>query len=106
MARPRIAIDPAQVEKLAQLHCTNEEMAFFFGCSADTLERRFAGIIAKGRSKGKMALRDYQWQAAKKGNVTMQIWLGKQLLGQKDKLDEPLLEDFRDNSIQLKYLIE
>ncbi len=28
-----------------------------------------------------------QWKAAKAGNVTMQIWLGKQLLGQKDKSD-------------------
>ena len=26
-----------------------------------------------------------QWKSAEKGNVTMQIWLGKQNLGQSDK---------------------
>jgi len=26
-----------------------------------------------------------QWKSAEKGNVTMQIWLGKQILGQADK---------------------
>jgi len=28
-----------------------------------------------------------QWEAAKKGNVTMMIWLGKQLLGQRDQME-------------------
>jgi hypothetical protein len=28
-----------------------------------------------------------QWDAAKKGNVVMMIWLGKQYLGQRDKQD-------------------
>jgi hypothetical protein len=34
----------------------------------------------------KIKLRTYQWRSAEKGNVTMQIWLGKQYLGQSDKL--------------------
>ncbi len=67
----------------------NTEIGAFFSVSADTIERRFAGELAKGRAKGKTKLRQLQWQAAEKGNVTMQIWLGKQLLNQKDTPDPP-----------------
>lgn len=84
MARPRKEIDEEQVERLARLHCTNAEIATVFDCSPDTIERRFAGSVAKGRAEGKITLRRAQFRAALKGNVTMQIWLGKQLLGQKE----------------------
>ena len=44
----------------------------------------------------KMRLRQLQWKSAENGNVTMQIFLGKNILGQQDKietseLDEPLV---------------
>ncbi len=44
----------------------------------------------------KIKLRKLQWKSADKGNVTMQIFLGKNILGQKDRhetaeLDEPLI---------------
>jgi hypothetical protein len=35
-----------------------------------------------------MRLRQLQWQSAEKGNVTMQIFLGKQMLGQTDTPNE------------------
>ena len=35
----------------------------------------------------KASLRRMQYKAAEGGNVTAQIWLGKQILGQKDKLE-------------------
>lgn len=34
-----------------------------------------------------------QWKSAKSGNVTMQIWLGKQLLAQKDKVEHTGKDD-------------
>jgi len=40
--------------------------------------------LTKGRAKGKMRLRQLQWQAAEKGNTSMLIFLGKQMLGQMD----------------------
>lgn len=85
MARPQIEIDHEEVIKLASIGCSNEEIAAFFDCSKDTIERRFAAELTKGRENGKTRLRRLQWQAATKGNVVMQIWLGKQMLGQKDK---------------------
>ncbi len=84
MARPQIQIDPIEVEKLAAMGGNNMEIADFFGCSVDTLERRFAVEMRKGRSKGQIKLRSLQWRAAEQLNSTMLIWLGKQILGQKD----------------------
>ena len=84
MARPKLLINEDQVHKLAAINCTMEEIAAVLDCSVDTLERRFAEIIKKGRDSGKMSLRRKQFEVALGGNVGMLIWLGKQLLGQKD----------------------
>ena len=86
--RPLANVDATLVEKLASIHCTMKEIAAVCDCSVDTLERRFADVIEKGRDKGKSALRRLQWDAAQKGNVTMMIFLGKQLLGQSDKVEQ------------------
>lgn len=85
MARPKKAISEVQVLRLAKIHCTNGEIASIFGVSVDTIERRFAGILHKGREEGRTRLRRKQFTVAMKGNVAMLIWLGKQVLGQKDK---------------------
>lgn len=87
MARPFLKLDPILIEQLAEEHCTMEEIASYCGCSVDTLQRRYAAIIKRGKDKGKVSLRRVQWEMAKSGNVTMAIWLGKQILGQKDKID-------------------
>ena len=78
-------LDTQQVIQLAGFGCTNTEMASFFGCSETTLTRNYGEYLTKGRDEGKIRLRQLQWNSAKKGNVTMQIWLGKQVLGQTEK---------------------
>lgn len=89
MARPKLQIDPNQVEQLAAIFCTVEEMAAVLGCSKDTLERRFAAPIERGRAKGRSSIRRAQYKVAiTKENTSMLIWLGKQYLAQKEKLDE------------------
>ncbi len=85
MARPLLEIDRDEVLKLAQLGCKTEEIADFIGCSVDTLDRRFADELHKGRADLKMSLRRMQLKSAQGGNVVMMIWLGKQLLGQIDR---------------------
>jgi hypothetical protein len=85
MARPKIVIDGKLVTTFAQLGCMNEEVAAYFGCSTDTIERRFAGEMAKGRADLRMNLRKWQLKSAQNGNVVMQIWLGKQMLKQVDQ---------------------
>lgn len=85
MARPKLEIDPKLVERLASIQCTNEEIAAACGCSADTIELRFTGELEKGRARGKRSLRRLQYKRAKAGSDTMLIWLGKNVLGQKDR---------------------
>lgn len=99
MARPKLQIDPAQVYKLAQIGCKNDEIANWFGCSTDTIEKRFSAELAKGKSELKMSLRRWQLKAAEKGNATLLIWLGKQLLGQRDN---DLLNSEEIKNIEIK----
>lgn len=89
--RPRVEVDLKVVEDLAKIHCTEAEIAAFFGVSPELIRRRkksdeqFRGALEKGRDQGKTSLRRLQWKSAMSGNVTMLIWLGKQLLGQSDR---------------------
>lgn len=69
------------------IHCTMEEMAAVFNCSVQTLENNYLDIIKRGRENGKASLRRMQYLAAQKGNIAMMIWLGKQLLGQRERAD-------------------
>lgn len=93
MARPQIDISKEDFEKLCVLQCTKQDIANWFECSEDTIERwckrvygeSFAVVFSQKREKGKVSLRRMQWQSAEHGNVTMQIFLGKQYLGQKDQ---------------------
>ncbi len=39
-----------------------------------------------------MRLRQLQWNSAERGNIVMQIFLGKNLLGQTDKIETTNLE--------------
>lgn len=85
--RPRFLIDYRLAACLGGIHCTVEEIAAVLGCSKRTLERdaEFCRIHKKGLDEGRIALRRLQWEAAKQGNVTILIWLGKQYLGQRDR---------------------
>lgn len=78
----RRVIVPEEVEKLAKLWCSWEDMSDFFGVPTQTLKYNFSGIVAKGRSETKQALRRAQIKLALGGNATMLIWLGKNILGQ------------------------
>lgn len=85
MARPKeYNIDGEEVLKLARFGCTNIEIADFFGCDESTIRKSYSEFLTKGRSQQKLRLRQLQWKSAENGNITMQIWLGKQILGQNE----------------------
>ena len=81
-----------KLEQLSSFGCTNKELASYFGCSADLLEKSYSEFLTKGRDKGKIRLRQLQYKAAEGGNVTMLIWLGKQVLRQSDKQEIELIK--------------
>tara|TARA_R110000868_G_scaffold410518_2_gene698944 strand:- start:5126 stop:5518 length:393 start_codon:yes stop_codon:yes gene_type:complete len=89
--RPAQEIDLDAVERAASIGCIKEEIAAVIGVAPSTLylrmtkEPEIAAAIERGQSKGRATLRRLQWQGANEGNATMLIWLGKQMLGQRDK---------------------
>jgi hypothetical protein len=93
LGRPEFVFDLDRLTALCQVHATDQEIAHHFGCSTRTLERRrqkdpeFAACFEKARADGKISLRRAQWKEALNGNSTMQIWLGKQELGQVDRVE-------------------
>lgn len=99
MARPRIEIDESVFEKLCAIQCTLAEIASWFKCSEDTIERwskrtygcGFAEAYKKFSSAGKISLRRWQFQMAER-SVPMAIFLGKNWLGQTDKIEQTITE--------------
>lgn len=101
--RPKAEINQKQFENLCSIQCTLEEIAGWFRVSKRTIERwcretykdengkamTFVAAYKKYSKDGKISLRRYQFQLAKK-SATMAIWLGKQHLGQRDYEDAEL----------------
>ena len=92
MPRKPVPIDLAELEKLASMHCTQDEVAAWFGVSQKTIslklrQKIFKAVWDTGWAKGNISLRRQQKQRADAGDKTMLIWLGKQWLGQKDSPD-------------------
>jgi hypothetical protein len=100
--RPRAEIDLHELEKLCGLYCTQPDLAGWFGVSLNTIEKRagsdelydydgerlmFREIMDRGYAKHRVSLRRRQMEAADRGNTAMLIWLGKQVLGQRDNMD-------------------
>lgn len=86
------SINLGELEKLAALECTDEEIAGWFGVSPRTIERRrkspvFAEAIERGKARGRISLRRSQRRILDQGSAVMGIFLGKQYLGQRDQVD-------------------
>ncbi|MBO7712045.1 MAG: hypothetical protein J6S85_01045 [Methanobrevibacter sp.] len=94
MARPVKEINKEQFESLCNLQCTLDEIAGFFKCNSDTINawckrtynEGFSDTYKKYSQNGKISLRRYQYRLAEK-NASMAIWLGKQWLGQTEKIE-------------------
>jgi hypothetical protein len=104
--RPKTLIDYDIVKDLAEIHCTQQEIANILHCSVKTLQRdeEFCRIYKEGIDQGKKCLRRLQWSAAKEGNTTMLVWLGKQYLSQVDKKEVSM--DLTAHTTKLDNLIE
>ena len=97
MARPKkYKLPTDKVEQLASFGCTNREIASYFECSESLLSKSYSSFITKGRDKGKIRLRQLQYKAAERGNTSMLIWLGKQILGQTDKQEIEMIKPIDD----------
>ena len=96
VGRPPKIIDWKKIESLCQIHCTESEIASVMDIHLDTLYDKcklehgiiFPEYYKKHCEGGKMSLRRKQFsKAVVDGNPAMLIWMGKQILGQKDSMD-------------------
>lgn len=94
--RPRTFIDWKEAEKLASINCTAAEMGTWFSLDDETISLRcledngltFTEWFKKHSNGGKRSLRRRMFTAAlEEGNTTMMIWLSKQHLDMKDKIE-------------------
>jgi len=79
------------VEAAAAFYATMDEIAAVLEVSIATVKRAartlgFQEAYERGRAKCRYTLRRMQVELAESGNATMQIWLGKQILGQRDNV--------------------
>ena len=96
MGAPRKEVDFDQLKKLCQIQCTEEEIAGVFDMSIETLVARikekygctFLEYFKRNSQLGKCSLRRTMFDKATKGNVPILIWLSKQHLGMRDKVEE------------------
>lgn len=110
MGRNKFVIDYEKVFELASIMCTQQEIASVLKCHRETLikDEKFQEIYNQGLDNGRMSLRRRQFNMSET-NPAMAIWLGKQMLNQKDqvennvagldKLDE-ILKGIKDNAIK------
>jgi len=113
MGRPPIDINKDKFEQMCALQLTEEDIAFFFDASVDTIERwcvktygkTFAETFAQKRTFGKLSHRAAQFAMAK-SNPTMSIWLGKQYFGQHDQINVEMNLSQSEASAKVKAMVE
>ena len=88
--RKQAALDEAQVEYLASIGCSDAEIAIAARVSEASLKRHYAPLLKKGRVTLKISLRRAQLERAMAGSDTMLIWLGKNILGQHDRIAQTI----------------
>jgi hypothetical protein len=107
--RPKTKMGIDEVERLCQLNCTMEELAAYFGVDVRTVQLRaqnepwIRAAIERGQAMGKLSLRREQFRLAERGNAAMLMFLGKQLLGQRDKVEAEVT--VKDGDMTLEQLL-
>lgn len=95
--RPPVELDDAkiaQLENSIKLQGTRKECAAMLGMCDDTLGKLITEHYGYGWTElkerlapsGRLSLRQAQFKAALDGDKTMLVWLGKQYLGQTDRI--------------------
>lgn len=105
-------IDINQLKELCKMHSTCLECAAVIGCSVSLIKCKlqqegwanFTEFSNYYSAVGKQSIRRKQFDMAINGDRTMLVWLGKQYLGQADKVEEKVktvnvkkLDDFYDD---------
>ena len=88
VGRPKRVFTAAQIKKMGELAyggCQNNTIAGLMDIPKETIVANFGQFLWKKRCERKQWLRECQDQSAEDGAIPMQIFLGKNELGQADK---------------------
>ena len=109
IGRPKKELDKDVIAKLSQIGCTQEEIGSCVGISARTLQRRYADLVKENKNIGKASLIKKMWDKALKGNDKLLIWLSKNELNMRDKIETqsiveplPLIIDAKAEDVEQK----
>ena len=115
MGRPRsLVVDDVTLGKIKLIAAgqhSQEEAAAILGVCHATFKNFLASnekvreAWEDGKHSGLSSLRRMQFVAAEGGSIPMQIWLGKQYLGQKDKSDVNQTHEMGESLRQLWALL-
>jgi len=85
IGRDKIVVPPSEVEDLAALGCSDQDIANFYGVDTNTLRYNFTDYLVKGRENLKIALRRAMLKnACVNHSAAVQIFLAKNLLSMSD----------------------
>lgn len=106
--RPTKDFDKEQFKQLCMMWCTQNEICSFFGTTDKTISKwckrtfgmDYSECYKKFSEEGNISLRRAQKKKALDGSVPMLIWLGKQYLNQRDRVDTvTTLADINDDPL-------
>lgn len=125
--RPPFPVNHALVAGLAAIGATHNEIADFLHVSKRTLEYWLAdektlygvtnkntkvteqltlrAIMDRGYARMRISIRREQLKLLQAGNATMAVWLGKQVLGQKDHIEQEIKVDGGKPQVTLEELL-
>lgn len=111
--RPLVELDEDQFEHLCELQCEKRDIAEHFGVSRSTILRwvkrtygkTFEEVYKVYATRGKTSLRRIQYAQAPK-SARMAIWLGKQWLGQTEKVDIRQMADDEPTEYDIEKLTD
>lgn len=104
-------LSPGTLERVLRAQVSDVEAAAYFGMKEEVFLARIAenGRLAKvydtARDGGKAEIRMAQHDAAIEGDKTMLTWLGKQYLGQTDKIDHKVDKPVEGQPVSITQIV-
>jgi len=99
MARPRKKLDENQITGMAGQGSTVHEIAAVLDVSPDTIERRFAAAVKRGRLLHQRSLKRYLYELAQEKNLGAIVFSFKLFYGYREK-QEVVTRDAKDEDTQ------
>lgn len=97
--------DRDEVKQMVKIGCTQDNIAVIKRIDVRTLRKHYAEELAVGAAEGHERLRHAQFdEAVNNRNASLLIWLGKQMLGQTDKVEGSGMGDIVQYKVAVNFV--